>query len=499
MSSTKTFLTLFLLILLGSMGALQAQLARYELQAVPEKFAREGGLAEESAAVYVIFTTVDVADRSAYTGSAENEKATVILRYSAPIMAGLETDGDNFTSTTPNLNPSMMMSTPMLAADTNGVVVTHKDAGNAGNGTIMIRGLTGDGSILIVNDILLDVSEASGPVTVTAEISVAQPALLIPSGPTTATVIDAITLGVAAKPDKKTVRTRGTTADSMATLTITEGFKGAFEPGNTLELEVAGLQEGVALQVDVAATEDGKKFEVPAANSDTVVPDATGTTKLTGDADGEDRTAPITLGGTAMTADIAGTPPPTEITLTLTLTATPMNDDVTFPLNIGDITARVTFTGAMFEDAFTPSAVIFEIRSAQCKLLFPYAARLPGMAWNTGISVMNPGYSEEGVAGGLELTFYGNDGTEATFSTEEYPTVGAGLDEMGLVPVGGTYTVLADEILAATNWGESFVGHIYVLADYTDCNGVGWVTDFGTVNQAYIAVVVDDDTGMEDN
>ena len=103
------------------------------------------------------------------------------------------------------------------------------------------------------------------------------------------------------------------------------------------------------------------------------------------------------------------------------------------------------------------------------------------------------------IAGGLTLTFYGNEGTMAEFSTEEYPNVGAGLNEMGLVPAGGTYSVLASEIIAATDWGESFVGHIHVLADYTDCNGVGWVTDFGTVNQAYVAVVVDSDTGKDDN
>ena len=172
-------------------------------------------------------------------------------------------------------------------------------------------------------------------------------------------------------------------------------------------------------------------------------------------------------------------------------------DDAMLPLDVGMITARVTFEGAAFDDAFTDAATIFEIRPAQCTLLFPYAARLPGMAWNTGITVMNPGYTEGGVAGGLELTFYGNDGTAAPFSTEEYPTVGAGLDEMGLVPAGGTYTVLASEVLEATDWGESFVGHIHVLADYTGCNGVGWVTDFGTVNQAYVAVVIDSDTGKD--
>ena len=56
MSKTKTLFTVALLVLLGSMGAAQAQVARYELQAVPEKNARQGGLAEESAAVYVIFS-----------------------------------------------------------------------------------------------------------------------------------------------------------------------------------------------------------------------------------------------------------------------------------------------------------------------------------------------------------------------------------------------------------------------------------------------------------
>ena len=190
-----------------------------------------------------------------------------------------------------------------------------------------------------------------------------------------------------------------------------------------------------------------------------------------------------------------------KVTFMLTLTADASKEvmGLTYPLDIGDITASITFSGDDFVDASTDAMAIFEIRPAQCTLLFPYAARLPGMAWNTGITVMNPGYSEEGVAGGLELTFYGNDGTEATFSTEMYPTVGAGLDEMGLVPVGGTYSVLASEVLAATNWGESFVGHIHVLADYTGCNGVGWVTDFGTVNQAYVAVVIDSDTGKDDN
>ena len=32
----------------------------------------------------------------------------------------------------------------------------------------------------------------------------------------------------------------------------------------------------------------------------------------------------------------------------------------------------------------------------------------------------------------------------------------------------------------------NFIGHIYVETDFTGCRGVGWITDFGTVNQAYL-------------
>ena len=38
-----------------------------------------------------------------------------------------------------------------------------------------------------------------------------------------------------------------------------------------------------------------------------------------------------------------------------------------------------------------------------------------------------------------------------------------------------------------------------LLADYTNCSGLGWVTDWMTVNQAYSAVVIDADTGADPN
>ena len=70
-------------------------------------------------------------------------------------------------------------------------------------------------------------------------------------------------------------------------------------------------------------------------------------------------------------------PTPTSVTLGLTLTAIPPDDDedMLFPLARGSIMARAVFTDMQggddnFEDAFTDYVTVFNIRPAQCELLF---------------------------------------------------------------------------------------------------------------------------------
>ena len=133
--------------------------------------------------------------------------------------------------------------------------------------------------------------------------------------------------------------------------------------------------------------------------------------------------------------------------------------------------------------------------AAQCELLFPVVSVLEG--YNTAISVTNPAYEDEMAAGGLTFTFYGIGGVVAPYDTTVDPIVGVGLEDDGTLSPGGTYQVLASEILAATGWGETFQGHVHLRADYTNCSGLGWVTDFATVNQAYSAVVINADTGAD--
>ena len=118
--------------------------------------------------------------------------------------------------------------------------------------------------------------------------------------------------------------------------------------------------------------------------------------------------------------------------------------------------------------------------------------------WDTALSVTNPAYADEMADGGLTFTFYGQDVmTEPPMFQTSAGSPGTGLSDDGTLPAGGTYQVMASQILDATDWGTRFVGHVYVLADYTNCSGVGWVTDFMGVNQAYSATVIDADTGTD--
>ena len=445
------------ILLLASAGAVQAQtIARVTLLTAAERAAREGGKTEAAGDV---FLDIDGAPESI---------AGYTLTYSVPVV-----------------NSTVLQAlSGYIAADS-----------DLEDGEVAFGPLSGGtDTVVAITGVTLDVSKAgSGPVTVTLKLENADEDLALLVGSDTKNVFTEVLPGVKATVKMGTVRTRG--GEATATFTIEEGFNGAFEVGQRMEFEVKGLPEAVTIGMmadDAKPPNDGQEPPM-----DTPRP-VMGAETLTGDEDGDDKAVTLTLGDADNSVTTAQGALDDGVVITLTLMTG--GKDVSLPLMVGEITARVTLVDTVqgedsFDDAYTSPLVIFEIQPAQCTLLFPYVARIPNMSWNTGISVMNPGYNEEGVAGGLTLTFYGNDGAVADFSTEDYPTVGAGLDEMGWVPTGGTYSILASEILAATGWGENFVGHIHVLADYTDCNGVGWVTDFGTVNQAYVAVVVDADTG----
>ena len=100
---------------------------------------------------------------------------------------------------------------------------------------------------------MLDVSGASGPVTVTATIESSDDTdFLRFDGPNVGTVIDDILIGVEAEAKTGTVRTRGTdSGGETATLTLEEAYDGAFMMGNTLEIDFSGIPDEATLTAEL--------------------------------------------------------------------------------------------------------------------------------------------------------------------------------------------------------------------------------------------------------
>ena len=476
MSKTKTLFTMALLVLLGSMGAAQAQnnFAEVKLFTTPADFAREGG--KNEAAGSILLNASDVTALQA-TG------AMIMLHFSVPL-------AEDIAETT---NGTTEAGDVEVGGATNDVVTgMAENEDNDGNGTITIVPGSAAGENLLIQGVMLDVSGADGPVTVTLKITAATDDFIRIDGPSSAMVIGGIKVGVKASVTAVTVRTRGTGADGMmASLTLKESFKGAFMTDNMVTVEFSGIPEGVTLDAMVTSNLVANPDAEPPVEIDATTPYASVGMV-------EDGSATVTLGGDAdMQTD---RPAPDSVTLGLTLTANPADEDaeISFPLDRASVMAKATFTDPTglvnnFEDAFTDYVTAFNIRPAQCELLFPVVTVLS--PWDTAISVTNPAYEDEMAAGGLKFTFYGMGDVVATYDTTVDTIVGKGLEADGTLSPGGTYQVLANEILAATNWGEMFQGHVHLLADYTNCTGLGWVTDWVGVNQAYSAVVIDADTG----
>ena len=480
MSKTKTLFTMALLVLLGLMGVAQAQIARIELLAQPEQAAREGGKNEKAGAVWL---DIDL------SGDLKGAVESFTLTYSSPLAAGL----------TVALEGGIDLS----GAELDTAVLDHA------KGTIKIipeEPVDQDSSraAIQIEGVRLDVSMASGAVTVTLSVERGDGIALL-TGPDTRNVIGDILPGVLVEvgDDPSTVRTRGTGTPLPDTIvTLKPGFPGAWDEGGTagagmsLEFEVEGLPKDVKAIVTIEP--------LPVATTvDPVVMGAIAmseTTSLTGAADGDPQSLIITLGNAA--GAVAEEPVPTSVILTLMLDTSA--DDVQLPLQEGEIQARVTIADVgtpdpdYFIDKFTPYMTIFEIRPAQCTMLFPLVTVFG--QWETVISITNPGYGGETADGSLEFTFYRQaiEGMPPVTYTTGPGSPGSGLQMDGTLAAGGTYQAYIKDILAAADWGETFIGHVMVTADYTGCAGLGWVTDFEKVNQAYLAVVIDSDTGKEE-
>jgi hypothetical protein len=414
----------------------------------------------------------------------------IMLHFSVPLAADID-------ATTQAVEATQVTVTGDTGAAVTGMA---EDEDNDGNGTITIDPGSSAQVNLLIQGVKLDVSGADGAVTVTLKVTAGTDDFIRIDGPSSAMVIGGIKVGVEASVETVTVRTRGTGAGGvMASLTLKESFKGAFMTGNMVTVDSSGIPEGATLGAIVTSNLVANPTARPPVVIEATTPYATvGAVK--------DGSFTVTLGGDDGDGNDMR-PTPASVTLELTLTADPGDEDaeISFPLDRSSVMAKALFTDMQggddnFEDAFTDYVTVFNIRPAQCELLFPVVSVFPATSemnrWETAISVTNPAYEDEMASGGLTFTFYPM-GAEPVMYETGMGSPGDGLEDDGTLAPGGTYQVLISQILGSTDWGDSFQGHVHLLADYTNCTGLGWVTDWMGVNQAYSAVVISADTGDE--
>ena len=176
-------------LVLGLGVAAQAQNAFITTEMVTNSndAARMGGESEESGSIWLTFSADDAIANT-----------TITLDYSVPLAIDIsETNNDDYTSVNVSVEGTAKNAAPR--------------GGNDGNGTIVITSIPTGTTTLVIRNVMLDVSGASGAVTVTAKaVSSDDTDFLRFDGPNTATVIDDIVVGVEAEAKTGTVRTRGT-------------------------------------------------------------------------------------------------------------------------------------------------------------------------------------------------------------------------------------------------------------------------------------------------
>ena len=319
MRKTQTRITLLVMALLALLVApvAQAQNLLYEVKVftTPAVGARAGGENEMSGGVLLNFTPNPSSD------------ITVTLDYSVPL-AG-DRDDSSASSTSEGLTTSL---NTMVEGEA-------ENDDNDGNGTITITDITA-GPNLLIRGVMLDVSGASGTVIVTVKVVSGDATDFVRiDGPSSATVIEDILVGVTATPDPEVVRTRGTGMEGItASLDLKESFKGAFMMGNVLEIESSGIPEGASLAAAVTNN--------PVADPDDL--DAFATAPYAVVEGVKAGVVTVRLGGMDNETDPNEMrAAPEKVELELTLTADPEDDDadISFPLDVGSIMAKVTFAG----------------------------------------------------------------------------------------------------------------------------------------------------------
>jgi hypothetical protein len=124
-------------------------------------------------------------------------------------------------------------------------------------------------------------------------------------------------------------------------------------------------------------------------------------------------------------------------------------------------------------------------------MLMPYAAVFP--PFDTGLAVANTSADPFGTANGgaspsagsIRLDFFptastGGAGTSFSLTTSSTVRPGVGLSSDGTLAAGATWTVLLSQVLSAAGQSGSFIGYVFIQANFLNAHGTATISDFRT-------------------
>ena len=195
-------------------------------------------------------------------------------------------------------------------------------------------------------------------------------------------------------------------------------------------------------------------------------------------------------------------------------------DDADLPLPSGVITYTATLAPVepafdadgevtdlpipRYAEALVPGDLLI-IKGSTTALLIPLAQNMPSIGYDTGIAIANtttdPGAAKMGIDHGAikqsgKITFYIYQQQDGATPPKAFTYVtgpsspGTGLDALGNLPSGSTYTVLASEIAAAAGGSGEFQGYVIAVCDFTNAHGLYVASNFTNFSQGSSMVVV---------
>jgi len=440
---------------------------------------------------------------------------TLTITYPSPITSapGVTSGPGTFLSVPPIPTGGVPAADPIRIEGGTGLfaTVTAVYTVNFASGTVQIllpgfgsASNSDSGSFRLVG-VRIDDNGKTGAQSVSASLSSSANNYILQT--TSATVINAISAGIGSfavgarsgQTDQGTsvIFTNRNKVDPTASMILAEGFASAFRSPTQLSNSNAGVPNSTNVRLTFNNIPSGVTLTLTlnepstlnASFSSTADVNTTVVNSTTSTATINFRSTSLTTTETLeidVTTDLSPTATLTAGTITVTATLAPIGDAL-------DSAGIPTETPGYprFAQADVGPITIVNIVPASTTLLMPYAAVLP--PFDTGLAIANTTADPFGSTGGgatpaagtVTLNFFptvaaGGPGTTFSLTTSATSRPGAGLSSDGTLAAGATWTVLMSQVLSAAGQSGTFIGYVFIQANFLNAHGTATISDFRT-------------------